>query len=107
MLVKYHRTIQNVRSQVNLSKEIKGVKDGFVSIYSEAVSHRCGVECPIRPSTGRSAKASTMPAQRQVYMSVIEYRKDFSLAAADIAAVFDASGIRRPTRQTAAARFSL
>lgn len=34
-------------------------------------------------------------------MSEIEYRKDFPLAAADIAAVFDASGIRRPTHDLA------
>lgn len=34
-------------------------------------------------------------------MSVIEYRKDFPFAAADIAAVFDASGIRRPTHDLA------
>jgi GNAT superfamily N-acetyltransferase len=30
-------------------------------------------------------------------MSVIEYRHNFPLAATDVAAVFDASGIRRPT----------
>lgn len=30
-------------------------------------------------------------------MSIIEYRRDFPLTAADVAAVFDASGIRRPT----------
>ena len=42
-----------------------------------------------------------MTTQRQVYMSAIEYRKDFPLAAADIATVFDASGIRRPTHDLA------
>jgi GNAT superfamily N-acetyltransferase len=34
-------------------------------------------------------------------MSVIEYRHNFPLAAADVAAVFDASGIRRPTNDLA------
>lgn len=34
-------------------------------------------------------------------MSAIEYRKDFPLAPAEIAAVFDASGIRRPTNDLA------
>jgi predicted N-acetyltransferase YhbS len=34
-------------------------------------------------------------------MSVIEYRHNFPLAAADVAAVFDASGIRRPTHDLA------
>lgn len=37
----------------------------------------------------------------QVYMSAIEYRKNFPLAPAEIAAVFDASGIRRPTHDLA------
>jgi len=34
-------------------------------------------------------------------MFVIEYRHNFPLEAADVAAVFDASGIRRPTRDLA------
>jgi N-acetylglutamate synthase-like GNAT family acetyltransferase len=34
-------------------------------------------------------------------MSAIEYRHNFLLAAADVAAVFDASGIRRPTNDLA------
>lgn len=34
-------------------------------------------------------------------MFEIEYRRDFPLEAADVAAVFDASGIRRPTRDLA------
>jgi predicted N-acetyltransferase YhbS len=34
-------------------------------------------------------------------MPTIEYRHNFPLAAADVAAVFDASGIRRPTRDLA------
>lgn len=34
-------------------------------------------------------------------MSAIEYRHNFPLAATDVAAVFDASGIRRPTNDLA------
>ena len=34
-------------------------------------------------------------------MTQIEYRHNISLAAADVAAVFDASGIRRPTKDLA------
>lgn len=34
-------------------------------------------------------------------MPTIEYRHNFSLEAADVAAVFDASGIRRPTKDLA------
>lgn len=34
-------------------------------------------------------------------MSPIEYRHNYPLAAADVAAVFDASGIRRPTNDLA------
>lgn len=34
-------------------------------------------------------------------MPIIEYRHNFPLAAADVAAVFDASGIRRPTKDLA------
>jgi predicted N-acetyltransferase YhbS len=34
-------------------------------------------------------------------MPTIEYRHNFPLAAADVASVFDASGIRRPTRDLA------
>ncbi len=34
-------------------------------------------------------------------MSIIEYRHNFPLVAADVAAVFDASGIRRPTKDLA------
>ncbi len=34
-------------------------------------------------------------------MSAIEYRHNFTLKAADVAAVFDASGIRRPTQDLA------
>lgn len=34
-------------------------------------------------------------------MPMIEYRQNFLLAAADVAAVFDASGIRRPTHDLA------